>query len=352
MYKLMRAALFALPEETSHAVALGSLDLARSLHISGLLGGARAGGARDRRAAPVSVMGLDFPNALGLAAGLDKNADHIDGLAALGFGFIEIGTVTPRPQPGNALPRLFRLPAQQAIINRMGFNNLGIDHALHRIQQSRFQGVLGINIGKNADTPVEQAADDYLIGLRKAWPLASYIVVNLSSPNTPGLRTLQYGDELRRLLDALRRETRSQQIADGRHVPLVIKIAPDLSDDELGLIAESLLEFEVDGVTATNTTLSREGVEADPRHTEAGGLSGLPLRAKSTRIIAGLSKALDNRIPIIGVGGISSLADAQEKLAAGASLLQIYSGFIYQGPALVRQIVEGLAVAQNTAERG
>lgn len=338
MYSLMRSALFTLPEETSHRIALGSLDLAASLGLSGLLGGARQG-------RPVQVMGLEFPNVLGLAAGLDKNADHIDGLAALGFGFIEIGTVTPRPQPGNPTPRLFRLVPQQAIINRMGFNNKGIDYALQRIQKSRFRGVLGINIGKNVDTPVEKAADDYLIGLRKAWPLASYVVVNLSSPNTPGLRTLQYGEDLQRLLEALKREQQALQQADGRHVPLVVKIAPDLTAEELELIAGTLLAFTIDGVTATNTTLSREGVEQHPRHNEAGGLSGAPLRERSTRTIAGLHNALQGRIPIIGAGGISCLADAQEKIAAGASLLQIYTGFIYRGPALVREIVEGLETA-------
>ncbi|ALO46484.1 quinone-dependent dihydroorotate dehydrogenase [Pseudohongiella spirulinae] len=340
MYSLMRSALFTLPEETSHRVALGSLDVAASLGLGGLLGGARSG-----RGQALRVMGLEFPNALGLAAGLDKNADHIEGLAALGFGFIEIGTVTPRPQPGNPSPRLFRLVPQQAIINRMGFNNKGIDHALQRIRSSRYRGVLGINIGKNFDTPVEKAADDYLIGLRKAWPLASYVVVNLSSPNTPGLRTLQYGEDLRRLLEVLKREQQTLQQTDGRHVPLVIKIAPDLTAEELQLIAGTLLDFNIDGVIATNTTLSREGVEQNPRHQEAGGLSGAPLRERSTQIIAGLHETLQSRIPIIGVGGISSLADAQQKLDAGASLLQIYTGFIYRGPALVREIVEGLETA-------
>lgn len=342
MYGLMRSVLFNLPTETSHTVAMSSLDLAHSMGLSSALGGARKG-----RAQALTVMGIEFPNALGLAAGLDKNADHIDALAALGFGFIEIGTVTPRPQPGNPQPRLFRLAAQQAIINRMGFNNKGIDHALNKIRQSRFRGVLGINIGKNFDTPVEQAADDYLIGLRKAWPLASYIVVNLSSPNTPGLRTLQYGEELRRLLTLLKQEQLMLQQADGRHVPLVVKIAPDLSEDEVGLIASALLEFRIDGVIATNTTLSREGVEDNPLHSEAGGLSGAPLRQAATRVVAQLAKALDGQIPIIGVGGIASLADAQEKLDAGASLIQIYSAFIYQGPPLVRQIVEGLAAGNE-----
>lgn len=340
MYGLMRSLLFSLPTETSHTVAMGSMDLAHGLHLDALMGGARKGSG-----VPVKVMGIDFPNLLGLAAGLDKNADHIDGLAALGFGFIEIGTVTPRPQPGNPKPRLFRLVEQQAIINRMGFNNKGIDHALQRIRQSRFKGILGINIGKNFDTPVEKAADDYLIGLRKAWPVASYVVVNLSSPNTPGLRTLQYGEDLRRLLDQLKAEQYLLQQADGRHVPLVIKIAPDLNADEVGLIAGSLLEFGIDGVTATNTTLSRTGVENNALHKEAGGLSGAPVRAASTRVIKELHQALDGRIPIIGVGGIGSVHDAREKLQAGASLLQIYTGFIYGGPPLVREIVEGLSVA-------
>lgn len=338
MYGLMRSLLFALPTETSHAVAMGSMDLAHALHLNGLLGGVAASSGKA-----LNVMGIEFPNALGLAAGLDKNADHIDGLAALGFGFIEIGTVTPRPQPGNAMPRLFRLVEQQAIINRMGFNNKGIDHALASIKRSRFRGVLGINIGKNFDTPVENAADDYLTGLRKAWPLASYVVVNLSSPNTPGLRTLQYGDDLRRLLDQLKTEQARLQQADGRHVPLVIKIAPDLTTEEITLIADSLLEFGVDGVTATNTTLSRVGVESNPLHREAGGLSGVPVRDASTRVVKELHQALNGAIPIIGVGGISSLADAREKMQVGASLVQIYTGFIYGGPPLVREIVQGLA---------
>jgi dihydroorotate dehydrogenase len=339
MYGLMRSLLFTLPTETSHLVAMSSLDWARTLQLQGLLGGARAG-----RGVPLNVMGIEFPNALGLAAGLDKNADHIDGLAALGFGFIEIGTVTPRPQPGNPLPRLFRLPEQQAIINRMGFNNKGMDYALDRIRRSHFKGVLGINIGKNFDTPFDKAADDYLIGLTKAWAQASYVVVNLSSPNTPGLRSLQYGEDLRRLLDVLKQAQHRLARADGRHVPLVIKIAPDLNSEEIGLIAASLLEFAVDGVTATNTTLSRAGVEDNPLHTQAGGLSGAPVRAASTRVIRELNRALDGKLPIIGVGGIGSLQDAREKLQAGASLLQTYTGFIYGGPPLVREIVEGLGI--------
>lgn len=347
MYGLIRTLLFTLPAETSHNVALAGMDLAQRLQLGALLGG-----TNPAAGAPVNVMGLQFPNAVGLAAGLDKNADHIDTMAALGFGFIEIGTVTPRPQPGNAKPRLFRLAPQQAIINRMGFNNKGIDHALARISRSKFSGLLGINIGKNVDTPVDKAVDDYLIGLRKAWPSASYIVVNLSSPNTPGLRSLQYGDELRRLLDTLKQTQTQLMCADGRHVPLVIKIAPDLNNDEVGLIAQSLLEFAVDGVTATNTTLSRAGVENNAHHKQAGGLSGAPLKEQSTRVITQLNQALAGKLPIIGVGGIQSLSDAREKLAAGASLVQVYTGFIYRGPPLVRELVQGLALEPTQGGAG
>lgn len=347
MYGLIRTLLFTLPAETSHDVALAGMHLAQRLQLSALLGG-----TNPAAGAPVNVMGLQFPNAVGLAAGLDKNADHIDTMAALGFGFIEIGTVTPRPQPGNAKPRLFRLAPQQAIINRMGFNNKGIDHALARISRSKFSGVLGINIGKNVDTPVDKAVDDYLIGLRKAWPSASYIVVNLSSPNTPGLRSLQYGDELRRLLDTLKQTHTQLMRADGRHVPLVIKIAPDLDNDEVGLIAQSLLEFAIDGVTATNTTLSRAGVENNAQHKQAGGLSGAPLKEQSTRVITQLNQALAGKLPIIGVGGIQSLSDAREKLAAGASLVQVYTGFIYRGPPLVRELVQGLALQPTQGGAG
>lgn len=342
MYSNLRSLMFRLPAETSHDLALDMLGAAGRLGLASRL-------ARPVQPHPVKLLGMTFDNPVGLAAGLDKNAVAVDGLAGLGFGFVEVGTVTPRPQPGNPKPRLFRLPQANAIINRMGFNNHGIDHALTHIRRSRFaqssggKGVLGINIGKNFDTPVEKAAEDYLIGLRKAWPHASYVVVNLSSPNTPGLRSLQYGEDLRRLLHQLKAEQAALQLADGRHVPLVIKIAPDLSSEEVGLIADSLLEFGIDAVTATNTTLSRAGVEANPLHSEAGGLSGAPVRAASTRVVNELHQALDGRIPIIGVGGIASLAHAREKLQAGASLLQIYTGFIYGGPPLVREIVEGLS---------
>ncbi|MGM0634101.1 MAG: quinone-dependent dihydroorotate dehydrogenase, partial [Pseudomonadota bacterium] len=295
--------------------------------------------ARLRQARPVDLMGLTVPNPVGLAAGLDKDAAHIDALAALGFGFIEVGTLTPRPQPGNSRPRLFRLAEQRAIINRMGFNNGGIDAAVDRIRASRFRGVLGVNIGKNFDTPVEEAVTDYLIGMRKAWEVASYLVVNLSSPNTPGLRTLQFGDELRRLLERLKEEQDSLTVRHQRRVPMALKIAPDLSDEETGLIAAALLEFGMDGVIATNTTLQRNGVETSAQAEEAGGLSGAPLQNQSTHVIRCLAETLDGRVPIIGVGGICSAGDALEKREAGAVAVQLYSGFIYRGPALITDII-------------
>lgn len=337
MYSLLRNLLFCLPAEASHTVTLPLLDAARATGLIGLVAG------RPALSDPVSVMGLNFPNPVGLAAGLDKSADHIDALAALGFGFIEVGTLTPRPQPGNPKPRLFRLRDQQAIINRMGFNNEGIDHAISSITRSRYRGVLGINIGKNFDTPVEKAADDYLIGMRKCYSLASYIVVNLSSPNTPGLRTLQFGDELRRLLAVLKSEQASLALSHGRKVPLAVKIAPDLADHEIGLIAAALIENDIEGVIATNTTLDRAAVQESPFKDQAGGLSGAPLTDKSTHVITVLAEALQGRLPIIGVGGIMTGADAAAKIKAGAALVQIYSGFIYRGPELIRESIEAIA---------
>lgn len=337
MYSLLRNLLFCLPAEASHTVTLPLLDAARATGLIGLVAG------RPALSDPVSVMGLSFPNPVGLAAGLDKNADHIDALAALGFGFIEVGTLTPRPQPGNPKPRLFRLREQQAIINRMGFNNKGIDHAIASITRSRYRGVLGINIGKNFDTPVEKAADDYLIGMRKCYSLASYIVVNLSSPNTPGLRSLQFGDELRRLLAVLKSEQASLALSHGRKVPLAVKIAPDLADHEIGLIAAALIENEIECVIATNTTLDRAAVQESPFKDQAGGLSGAPLTDKSTHVITVLAEALQGRLPIIGVGGIMTGAHAAAKIKAGAALVQIYSGFIYRGPDLIRESIEAIA---------
>ena len=291
---------------------------------------------------PVTVMGINFPNPLGLAAGLDKNGECINAFAAMGFGFVEVGTVTPRPQQGNDKPRIFRLPAANAIINRMGFNNKGVDYLVSQVQAANFKGVLGINIGKNKDTPEENAKDDYLHCMRKVYDLATYITVNISSPNTPGLRALQYGDALNDLLSALKAEQKILTDKYGKYIPLTVKIAPDLTEDEVKSIAKSLIDNGIDGVIATNTTLSREGVEGLEFGGEQGGLSGQPVKDKSTQVIKILSEALDNKLPIIGVGGIASSEDANEKLAAGASLVQVYTGFIYQGPPLVKDIVNGL----------
>lgn len=336
MYSLIRKALFCLPAEASHRVSLPLLDASHKLGLLPLLRG------KTVSCEPLEVMGIQFPNPVGLAAGLDKNAEHIDALAALGFGFIEVGTLTPRAQLGNPKPRLFRLRSERAIINRMGFNNKGIDHALAQIARSDFNGVLGINIGKNFDTPVERAADDYLLGMRKSYAAASYIVVNLSSPNTPGLRSLQFGDELRRLLTMLKTEQSTLSREHGKKVPLAVKIAPDLSDDEVRLIAEALLDNEIEAVIATNTTLERDLVQSSVYRNEAGGLSGAPLVDKSNRVIRVLHDALGGKIPIIGVGGILSGADAAAKIEAGASLVQIYSGFIYRGPELIGESIQAI----------
>lgn len=290
---------------------------------------------------PVTVMGITFPNPLGLAAGLDKNGECINAFAAMGFGFVEVGTVTPRPQPGNDKPRIFRLPEANAVINRMGFNNKGVDYLVDQVRKAKFKGVLGINIGKNKDTPDENAKDDYIICMRKIYNFATYITVNISSPNTPGLRSLQYGDALNDLLSALKTEQNELAKQYGKYVPIAVKIAPDLTQEEVESIAQCLIENNIDGVIATNTTLSREGVEHLAHGSEQGGLSGQPVKDKSTTVIKLLAKSLAGKLPIIGVGGIASSADANEKIAAGASLVQIYTGFIYQGPALIKDIVEG-----------
>ncbi|GJC03117.1 quinone-dependent dihydroorotate dehydrogenase [Aeromonas hydrophila] len=288
---------------------------------------------------PVTVMGLSFANPVGLAAGLDKDGECIDAFGAMGFGFIEVGTVTPRPQSGNDKPRLFRVIPAEGIINRMGFNNKGVDHLVAQVKKAKYQGVIGINIGKNKDTPIEQGKDDYLICMDKVYDHAGYIAVNISSPNTPGLRSLQYGDALDELLAALK--VRQQELAAQykKYVPLTVKIAPDLTPDEINQVAASLIKNGIDGVIATNTTLERDMIYDMPHAAEAGGLSGRPLQHKSTEVIHQLAKALDGALPIIGVGGIDSAMAAREKLAAGASLVQIYSGFIYKGPDLVKEIV-------------
>lgn len=287
-------------------------------------------------------MGLDFPNPVGLAAGLDKNGDYIDALAALGFGFIEVGTVTPRPQPGNPRPRLFRLPEARAIINRMGFNNNGVDYLLARVRQARYRGVLGINIGKNADTPVERAADDYLIGLRKVYTAASYVTVNISSPNTANLRSLQEGAALTALLGRLKQEQRALAEQHQKYVPLAVKIAPDLGAEAVAEMAAVIRESGIDAVIATNTTLAREAVAQLPHGGETGGLSGAPLTRRATEVVSELHAVLRDTVPIIAAGGIMDGADAVAKLRAGASLVQVYSGLIYRGPALVREVAAAL----------
>ncbi|HDZ57471.1 MAG TPA: quinone-dependent dihydroorotate dehydrogenase [Pseudomonas xinjiangensis] len=340
MYSTLRSVLFRLPAETSHDLALDAIGAAGRLNLAGQL-------ARPVPAQPVEVMGLTFDNPVGLAAGLDKNAVAVDGMAALGFGFLEVGTVTPRPQPGNPKPRMFRLPEQQAIINRMGFNNQGVDALLERLGHVRHKGVLGINIGKNAATPVERAVDDYLYCLRKVYSRASYVTVNLSSPNTPGLRTLQYGDTLKELLGQIKACQLLLSQEQDRYVPIAIKIAPDMTPEELTLVAGTLVEQGMDGVIATNTTLDRAAVNGLEHAEEAGGLSGGPLTKTSTEVIRVLAETLNGRLPIIGVGGILTGADAAEKIAAGAKLVQLYSGFIYRGPELIGECADAIAAMDS-----
>lgn len=330
LYDLARPLLFSLDPETAHELTIGALHIAgRVLPV-----------ATPLPADPVELMGLRFPNRIGLAAGLDKNGEAIDGLARLGFGFIEIGTITPRAQPGNPRPRMFRLPEARAIINRMGFNNHGVDALLANVAAARFRGILGINIGKNFDTPMERATDDYVSGLERVYPHASYVTVNISSPNTRNLRQLQGGSELDGLLGALK--ARQLALADqhGRHVPMCLKIAPDLDDDQIVNIADALRRHRIDGVIATNTTISRAMVEGVPNAQQQGGLSGAPVFEMSTRVVRALATALQGELPIIAAGGVLSGADACAKLEAGASLVQVYSGLIYRGPGLVRECVE------------
>ncbi len=334
-YPSLRTLLFQMDPETAHHWTLKLLRSTPLLPLNALFGA-------HVPAAPRRVMNIDFPNPVGLAAGLDKDGECINAWAALGFGFVEIGTVTPRPQPGNPKPRMFRLPQAEALINRMGFNNGGVDNLIERIRQSRFKGVLGVNIGKNANTPVERASNDYLIGLRAVYPWASYVTVNISSPNTPGLRDLQYGAALDGLLAALKAE--QQRLADsyGRYVPLALKIAPDIADVDLPTVAQALRRYGLDAVIATNTTFSRTGVEGLRHADEAGGLSGAPLRDRATTVVRNLAELLAGELPIIASGGIMCGADAAARIAAGASLVQLYTGFIYRGPALIPEVVRAL----------
>ncbi len=335
MYQLARNLLFRLSAETAHDMALDMIGAGNRLGLSKFF-------SPDVPSKPREVMGLVFQNPVGLAAGLDKNADCIDGIGGLGFGFVELGTVTPKPQPGNPKPRLFRLVDKQAIINRMGFNNLGVDHLIDNVRKCRYQGVIGINIGKNFSTPVEEATNDYLTCLRKVYPDADYVAVNLSSPNTPGLRKLQFGESLKALLGALKKEQLILENKYGRTVPLAVKIAPDMTDEEIADIAKELIDHGMDGVIATNTTLSREAVKGLKHADEAGGLSGAPLAERSTEVIKTLSSELSGKLPIIGVGGVDSAEAAAAKINAGASLVQIYSGFIFKGPGLIREAAEGV----------
>jgi len=334
-YPAIRKVLFQFDAETIHELTIKGLKSTGKTPLNAFY----KQSVKDK---PVNVMGINFPNPVGLAAGLDKNGECINAFAAMGFGFVEVGTVTPRPQPGNDKPRIFRLPEANAVINRMGFNNKGVDYLVSQVQAANFKGVLGINIGKNKDTPEENAKDDYIHCMRKVYDFATYITVNISSPNTPGLRSLQYGEALDDLLSSLKTEQKVLAEQYDKYIPLAVKIAPDLSEDEVKSIAKSLIDNGIDGVIATNTTLSREGVEGLEFATEQGGLSGQPVKEKSTQVIKLLSEALDNKLPIIGVGGIASSDDANEKLAAGASLVQVYTGFIYQGPPLVKDIINGL----------
>ncbi|HDI3141734.1 TPA: quinone-dependent dihydroorotate dehydrogenase [Vibrio cholerae] len=335
LYRLARAGFFQLDAEKAHDLAISNFKRFTGTPFDLFY-------RQQLPHRPVQCMGLTFKNPVGLAAGLDKNGECIEAFGAMGFGFVEVGTVTPRPQAGNDKPRLFRLVHAEGIINRMGFNNLGVDHLVENVKRAKYDGIIGINIGKNKDTPIEKGAEDYLICMDKVYPYAGYIAVNISSPNTPGLRSLQYGEALDELLAVLK--TRQAELAakHDKYVPLALKIAPDLSDDEIQQICQSLLKNKIDGVIATNTTLDRSLVEGMKFANEAGGLSGRPLQNRSTEVIKCLYKELGEEIPIIGVGGIDSYISAKEKLLAGAKLVQVYSGFIYQGPGLVADIVKNL----------
>lgn len=330
LYDLARPLLFSLDAETAHELTLATLNLTGRFLPAG----------KPLDGDPVRVMGIDFPNRVGLAAGLDKNGEAIDGLARLGFGFIEIGTITPRPQPGNPRPRLFRLPEVRGIINRMGFNNHGVDALVANVRAAKYKGVLGINIGKNFDTPIERAADDYLACLDKVYPLATYVTVNISSPNTKNLRQLQGESELDDLLGHLK--ARQQALADrhGRYVPLTLKIAPDLEADQVTNIADALRRHRIDGVIATNTTIARDKVQGVRYAEQQGGLSGAPVFEASTAVVSQLAKALGGELPIIAAGGILDGRTARAKIEAGAQLVQLYSGLIYRGPGLVPECVD------------
>jgi len=346
LYALGRPFLFALDAERAHGLGLASLEAAYRTGLNPLL-------AKPPKPLPTKAFGLTFPNPVGLAAGLDKNGAHIDALLALGFGFVEVGTVTPRPQPGNPKPRMFRLPQQEAVINRLGFNNDGVDALVRNVGKARrAHGLLGINIGKNKDTPNESAEDDYVHCLRKVYGLADYITVNISSPNTAGLRELQEEQALRRLVSVLREEQEALASHHGRRVPMLVKIAPDLSENDIDAAGRVLGDLGVDGVIATNTTIGREGVEGARHADEVGGLSGAPLLSRSTAVLRMLRTRLPESIPLVGVGGILHGADAATKQAAGATLMQVYTGLIYRGPALIGECVDALRRRKEAPSRG
>lgn len=334
-YPLAKSVLFKLDAEKTHDLTLSWLSKVQNTPLEALI-------SQPMVDDPVEVFGIQFPNRLGLAAGLDKNGVCIDAFAAMGFGHIEIGTVTPRAQPGNPKPRLFRLPKAKALINRFGFNNLGVDHLIENVKASKFTGVLGINIGKNFDTPVEKTTEDYLICLNKVYPYASYITVNISSPNTANLRQLQFGEALDELISAIKKDQKSLEQKHHKYVPILIKIAPDLSQDEVSELVKTFLKHQVDGVIATNTTFSRKGVEGLKHQDETGGLSGQPVLEPSNQVLKWMTDEVNGQFPIIGVGGICSANDAVMKMNAGASLVQIYSGFIFEGPGLITAIAKKL----------
>jgi dihydroorotate dehydrogenase len=339
IYRLLRPLAFALDPEVAHHAVLDAARFADRLGIRPF--------AHQKKCQPVRVMGLDFPSAVGLAAGLDKNGEYIDALAALGFGFIEIGTITPRPQPGNPKPRLFRLPEVEAIINRMGFNNHGVDALIANVKRAQYKGILGINIGKNFDTPIEKAVDDYLYCLRRVYPYASYITVNISSPNTANLRQLQSEAMIGGLLESLKGEQRRLIDTHQHYVPLAVKIAPDMTDEQIAVISQAFLQYKVDAVIATNTTISRQGVENVANANQQGGLSGAPLMQRSTEVVRQLHELLGEEVPIIAAGGIMSGADALAKIKAGAKLVQLYTGLIYRGPQLIHEVNSVLCRPHN-----
>jgi dihydroorotate dehydrogenase len=349
LYNFARSILYSLDPEVAHDLTLTQLQRAYALGLTRFV-------CKSVPALPVRVMGLEFPNPVGLAAGMDKNGDHIDALGSFGFGFIEAGTVTPRPQPGNPKPRIFRLIPAQGVINRMGFNNAGVDRLVANVERQRtFRrrgGIVGLNIGKNADTPIERALDDYRIGLQKVYAHADYVAVNISSPNTRDLRALQGAKELTGLLAGLRDERKRLEDRDGRRVPLAVKIAPDLDDAAIPVVADTLVEHGVDAVIATNTTIARDRVKGLLHAEETGGLSGRPLTERATAVIDLLHRHLKGTLPIIGVGGIMNGADAVEKMQSGAALVQVYTGFIYSGPDIVTDCVEAIRAMKSSSRAG